>query len=233
MNNKGICWACGKPATRALKPFHDMEHIAPEEVPCGLARQFCDECYEKHIAKQDEARENYLRLHRVLMFERAICKLEKQDVNLYEYKDIIDQLQEYVAETPDKFDSSHEIIAAIILIGHGIRCKPQYRVGKKIVDFLLPDLKVVLEVDGERHKYSAKSDRVRDEKIRDVLGLDWEVVRIPTGYLEQNAKVLPSAILQLKADMQRERRRRNGFLPENYSLREKATRNWRPEDECV
>lgn len=206
-------------------------HVSPEDVCGGLARQFCSECYEKHVESIDSMREEYLRLRRVLMFERALAKLEKQSINLYEYKDVIEQMQEYVENTPDKFDSAQEVVAAIILVGHGIKCKVQYPVGKYVADFYLPELKVVLEIDGERHKYSTGNDRKRDVVIRGLLGEEWEVIRIPTEHIDKNAKELVSAILSIKGELKKIRAMNGGVIPEWYSKRHKAKRRKKATDD--
>ena len=70
----------------------------------------------------------------------------------------------------------------------------QYKVGKYQVDFLLPELFVVLEIDGERHAHKKDSDRVRDKDIRKLLGSPWEIIRISTDWLDKDAKKIPEAI---------------------------------------
>ena len=70
----------------------------------------------------------------------------------------------------------------------------QYKVGPYQVDFLLPDLMVVLEIDGERHKHRKDYDSVRDKAIKKELGPHWNIIRIDTDNLDKNAKKIPEAI---------------------------------------
>lgn len=158
------------------------------------------------------------------MFERAIKTLEKQAIDIYEYKDIIEQMSEYVNENPEKFDSAQEIIAAIILVDNAVKVKTQYKIERYRVDFYIPEYKIVLEIDGDFHKNNLFRDNQRDIKIREILGDDWETVRISTAYIDRNARALVDAMLSIKVEKQKIRKQHNGFLPEWYSARDKAKR---------
>ena len=159
-----------------------------------LFRCYCKECYEKERVHQNDERKLYVRLKKREMFRKACDILEKQGVDMYRYKDAIDAVSEVVDEKPDKFDSSYEVLAAIILVRNHIYAKMQYKVDRYQIDFLLPDMLVALEIDGERHRYSKVKDSIRDEQIKKTLGPHWEIVRIKTDYLEKKAALLPVAI---------------------------------------
>ena len=138
--------------------------------------------------------ELYIKLKKKEMFLKACCLLEKQETKMYEYKDAIEVVREHLEKNPDKYDSSYEVLAAIILVHNRIYTKMQYKVGKYQVDFLLPEWLVVLEIDGERHKHRKEYDTKRDIYIQNALGEGWDIVRIKTDYLDMNAKKLPEAI---------------------------------------
>ena len=70
----------------------------------------------------------------------------------------------------------------------------QYKVGRYQVDFLLPELFVVLEIDGERHVHKKAYDTKRDIQLQQMLGDGWDIIRIKTDYLDKDAKKLPDAI---------------------------------------
>jgi very-short-patch-repair endonuclease len=103
-------------------------------------------------------------------------------------------IQEYLMENLDKFDSSYEVMAAIILIHNRVRIKTQFQICGYQVDFLLPDDHVILEIDGDRHKYNKTYDSKRDKHIKDALGPDWEIIRISTECLDMKATKLIDAI---------------------------------------
>lgn len=195
---KIMCWDCGKPATKArllLNPFGSYEDLSKSKKEIsGHQRCYCDECFEKHNRKIAEEHEEWLRLKRSRLFENAIDKLERQNIDFTEYKEAIKTVEEYNLTNPDKFDSASEIIAAIILIHNHIHIKPQYKIEKYQVDFLLPDDKVVLEIDGVTHKLKTAKDAVRDDFIRYTLGKEWQVVRIPAEELNKNATKLIKGI---------------------------------------
>jgi very-short-patch-repair endonuclease len=186
------CWVCGKTATKTRPVFDGTYWFTPD-----LSRHrrcYCDDCYDKAIREERENQALYIKLKHYEMFVRGVKLLENQKTDMYEYQEAIEAVREFLDENPDKFDSSYEVLTAIVLIQNRIRCKMQYKVGRYQVDFLLPDLLVVLEIDGDRHKHRKEYDRERDAKIKSMLGQHWEIIRIPTEHLDKNAKKIPEAI---------------------------------------
>lgn len=186
------CWICGKPAIKTRPAFNGFEYTSPE--PSKYHRCYCDECYKEESRKESEERKLYIKLRKREMFRKAVSVLENQHNDMYGYKEAIEVVQDFVEDNPDKFDSSYEVLAAIVLVQNRIHSKMQYKVGKYQVDFLLPDLLVVLEIDGERHKHKKEYDSVRDRQIKQMLGPHWEIIRITTDNLDKNAKKIPEAI---------------------------------------
>lgn len=237
------CWKCGKEGASVINPRDvfifdpktditiERERIkgirSREENSQINPRYFCSKCYQDYTAELSEQRKEYAKLKKVLMLERAVRLLERQALDIYEYKDIIDQMRDYVEEQPEKFESSHEMIAAIILVSSGIKIKSQYKILKYRVDFLVPVLKVVLEIDGDLHKLNTLRDNKRDIDIREELGKEWETVRIGTKYLEQNAPALVEAIIAVRNEKKRLREKHHGYLPDWYYVRDKSKRKQR------
>ena len=195
------CWVCGKQATKTRQEFqrHGYSELTGswvrEEVkPSKYSRCYCDECLKATKEQEQQEMEEYIRLKKRRMFLKACELLENQHTNMYEYREAIDAVEEHIKEHPDKYDSSYEVLAAIILIHERIYTKMQEKVGRYQVDFLLPELLVVLEIDGDRHTHRKTYDSQRDRAIKQELGPHWEVIRIKTDYLDQNAKALPKAI---------------------------------------
>lgn len=195
------CWTCGKVATKTIPhSYYDIksekyiEWMPKTKEPTTWYRCYCDECYEKLQEAEKEEMRQYVYLKKRMMFKRACNLLEKQNIDMYKYKEAIDVVEEHMKNHPDKYDSSYETIAAIVLVQNHIMTKMQYRIGKYQVDFLLPELGIVLEIDGERHKYTKCKDSRRDEEIKQALGYGWEIIRIKTDYLDMNASKLVKAI---------------------------------------
>lgn len=214
------CWNCGKTAT-VFPPvtFWSYGGAYRDEKQ---QRGYCEEC-AKAVAEQYSAdKREYIRLKKTLMFERAVRSLEHQNIDIYDYEDAIKAVQDYSMKNLEKLESSDEMIAAIILVDNEIRTEVGKAIGRYRVDFYLPELKAILEIDGERHAGKLYYDNERDIEIRKILGADWEVVRIKTGYLEQNAELLVEAIKAIIAEKKKLRSQNNGLLPDWYSKREFA-----------
>lgn len=196
------CWECGKIVERTFKYSEiPSDIVIPEEFmpkttgePSQWYRCYCEECGKRVLEEEKRDIQEYIRLKKVGMYRKALRILEKQGTDMYDYKEAIDVVKNFLDAHPDKFDSSYEIIAAIVLVKNRISTKMQYKIGRYQVDFLLPEYFVVLEIDGVHHKLHKKSDSNRDAFIRRKLGIPWEIIRIKTDYLDMNARALPQAI---------------------------------------
>ena len=89
------------------------------------------------------------------------------------------------------------------------------------VDFYVPELKVCLEIDGHLHEHNAVYDSNRDIELRQFLGGDWEIIRVPTKYIDKNPSMIPEAIEKIKMAKAEFRKKNNGILPDHYSKRER------------
>lgn len=213
------CWECDK---EGIKQFSADEYfyrdiMEDDDIEIASKRWYCDECYEKISESRKKDRDEYIRLKKKLMLERAIRMLEKQRINPYDYTEAYTAVKEFVEKNPDRFDSAHEMVAAMILIDNEIGIKTQYSVAGYRVDFYIPDLKAVLEIDGVLyHKHRKTHDNNRDIKIRQELGADFEIIRIDTKYIEQNAELLVEAIKAIRAERQKIRKAHHGILPSWY-----------------
>jgi very-short-patch-repair endonuclease len=200
------CWMCSKEL---------------ELVPEPVERVFCPECAEKHKAEHDALIAEYALLKMRVMHENALRYMEKAGVYMHEYKDAAERALASGLEQTKRFYSAHEIIVAIVLDEFGYEYEANYPIGKYRADFFIPELKACLEVDGEEHKHKRIKDNERDIEIRQTLGSDWEIVRIPTEYISQNPVLIPDAIEALANEKRKLRRLNNGIIPESFSRREK------------
>ena len=186
------CWICGEPATKTKPIIDGFGWIEP---PLSKYRRcYCDSCYKEQERKELEEHKLYIKLKKHEMFRKAVKILEDQTTDMYEYKEAIEVVQDFLEDNVDRFDSSYEVLTAIVLVQNRIYSKMQYKVGPYQVDFLLPDLLVVLEIDGERHKHRKDYDSARDKFIKKTLGPHWDIIRISTEHLDKNSKKIPEAI---------------------------------------
>ena len=85
-------------------------------------------------------------------------------------------------------------MVALELIRRGVKAHHQAKIFDYSVDFLLPDMKVALEIDGRVYhgRDREKKESIRDDVIAWKLGQGWEVVRIDTENVNKNVtKLLP------------------------------------------
>lgn len=228
------CWTCGKyietEITQKDQKLLDSENYKLEDLDRIFRadkskRHYCPECKKEHEQSYAKKVAEYRSLRNEIMLERAIRIFERQKENVYEYKAAIGVVEEFIAQntallktdewkTAKCFDSADEVATAIVLVANRIQTTIQKEVAGYSVDFLLPELKIVLEIDGELfHKGHELHESRRDAKIRQALGPDWEVVRIKTGYIHKNIKQLPEAIISVKEERQRTRRLHGEYLP--------------------
>ena len=206
MLNMFICWRCGR----------DVEcETEPQE------RVYCRECAEKAKEEKKQLLDAYTEIRKKVMFETALRKMEKAGMYMHEYLEISEEVFRQFNADDIKLMSGDEIIAAMVLRSYLIDYKANYRIGSYVVDFLIPSMHVVLEIDGDRHDLRPDKDNARDINLRAMLGEKWEVIRIGTPYLEMNPEKLPDAIEILYAEKKKLREKNNGIIPEYYSKREK------------
>lgn len=203
-----FCWKCGK----QIKPLFGEQYKG----------RFCDECYEEHAADYKAVRTEYIAYKTKIMFERAMRFMEKAGCNMTEYKRFACAVQKYANDNPEAYKSSHEMIASIVLFKADYAMSMNYAVGKYLVDIYLPEKHVCLEIDGERHNGKELEDSKRDIEIRQILGEQWEVVRIPTKHIEENPDRIPESIDAIYQMKKKLRKQNGGFLPNSYSKREQA-----------
>ena len=208
------CWYCDGYTTT------DVGQVAKGS---SKGRIFCPDCKEKFEAERAENKRLYIAQKVEVTLERAIRILEKQqnlkfDFDLYYEPFVV--VSDFFRKDPLKFESAHEVVACVELLRNEIKVKTQQRVGRKRIDFILTDLKVALEIDGGLHRFSIGKDSQRDVFILNELNKDgkgWEIVRIPTSFIEQDVSKLVPAIKTMYSEKQKLRRKYNGFIPTGYS----------------
>lgn len=202
-----MCWKCGRSI-----PVDQFE---------GQTRRFCEKCYQEYSEELKPITTQYAILKNRIMFERAMRLMEKACTDMTRYKKYATAVMKHSRDNPELYRSADEMVAAVILLEDGHDIRMNYSVGSYLVDVLIPDMYVCLEIDGDRHRYSHAADGKRDVAIRSILGKKWEVIRVPTKYLESNPSKLPEAIKALYENIKTLREKNNGLLPEIYSKRER------------
>ena len=167
---------------------------------------------EKHLSSQITS------LQKQRWLEKAIKIIEKQTGNISEYGHAIETVQKHFDKS-GWFQSTNEILAALELIRTKTKARHQVVMGRWRADFVLPDMKVVLEVDGAFHSQKIQNDRdkLKDAAIIAALGPGWEIVRIDDELFKSNIKRLVPAIEAVIRGRRGVRSTHHGQLPANYS----------------
>lgn len=201
------CWECKKDV--------EVKYAEPKE------RVFCEECDKRRKKEHDELILEYAQLKTKVMFENAIRIMEKsKKVYLHECLDASKEIYEMALEDTERFMSAYEMVVAIALEEYGYEFQANMPLLTYKVDFYIPELRVCLEVDGAHHEYKIEYDSKRDIEIRKALGAEWEVVRIPTKYIDQNPSKIIDGIEGLAEEKRRLRKKNQGYVPYGFSKRE-------------
>jgi very-short-patch-repair endonuclease len=180
-----ICWGC--------------ETEVPVTEPGK--RHWCSNCLEAYEKQRSEDMEIYLRARSRMMLDRALLILERQkDVEILYYKEASEVIEDKIKDKPNSFDSAHEMVTVMELLRKRVQVKLHPpAIGKHRVDLILPEDKIVLEIDGYMHKLNKNKDIVFNQEVLKELGEGWEIVRVPTEFIEGNIVNLVPVIRKKKA----------------------------------
>lgn len=157
---------------------------------------------------------------RIARLEKAIDRINSHD-NIQKYDEAVEKVKEMIENGGHVFDSTEEVMVALILLKNKIQFRHQVRFGTRyIADFVLDDMKAVLEVDGDIfHGDERKAkQQLRDDLIIASLGPLWEILRIKTSIIDKNITRLPKAIKTMLRKREMYRRYNNGQLPKWYNV---------------
>lgn len=197
------CWSCGKPLRHLFERDSDNNH----------RRVWCDECNAARFQLKHEMDALYEKVIKFRMAEKAMQILEKQGIDMDEYREAIEVIADAVRDKRSRFDSAYEMVVAIQLIMHGVKVKTQFDVNGYKIDLMLPGLKAAVEVDGDRHNYNKQKDAERDIYVHEFLGKEWETVRVKPNIIEsQLVQILPY-IIEKREKQQKLRAENDGMIP--------------------
>lgn len=224
ITKKSKCWNCNKDIKVQVEEYYNPYKLTVYDKEWNSRkninkREFCNECKRDHDKRLREIRQKSKELEAELRMERAIRIMERQNIHLYEYRDAIKLVSSAYNNELERFRSAEEIVATIILIQHGIAVKNNFKIGKYKADIYIQSLTCIVEIDGFLHnnEKAKLKDGNKDIYIRSALGREWEIVRIPTKYIETKAENLISAIIEVKSTMMELREENCGFLPYDFS----------------
>lgn len=135
-------------------------------------------------------------------FRNALNKIEVCAGSLDEYQDAIEKVHKTLHHK-GWYRSTEEIMVAVELLKNKARTIHQQKIGKYSVDFVLPDYKVLLEIDGKpfHNNHTLEREGIRDGSLLLSMGVGWEIIRIDTDKINKDIrKLVPSieAILEYR-----------------------------------
>jgi len=203
--------------------YYPLCHKCGVEVPVWRyesgKKYTCKKCkFEERMIAADIKKEEDHKT-RTAKLEKVISRI-KANGTFTKYESAISTARQMIDDGGHVFDSTEEIEVAIILLQQGIKFRHQVRFGKRYVaDFVLDEMKVVLEVDGDifHGESTMAKQKIRDDLIVAALGPEWEIIRIKTSTLNQNMAKLPKALKAVLKKREMYRRINKGQLPEWYN----------------
>lgn len=155
----------------------------------------CDKC-RLGVKKQNKELERELLIELTTegerRFTKAVQEIKKQVKDFQSYHRVIT----IARKAQDKYGSVPEAMVAIELLKLGYKIIPQQRIGKYKVDFYLPNVKTVVEVDGKIF-HQNRDDNDREAMIMLSLGLDTRIVHIPADRISKDINKLKECLNEL------------------------------------
>lgn len=123
-----------------------------------------------------------------IRFKAAVENVKKKVKDFGPYEKAVE-----IAKTRAyQYGSIPEAMVAIELLKNKFKIIPQQKIGKYKADFVIPSIKVVLEVDGKLYHYDMQKEAARDFYITHSLGNEWTMIHLPAEYvLKDITKIVP------------------------------------------
>jgi very-short-patch-repair endonuclease/transposase-like protein len=179
------CHICGTPVYSWS--YNRGAKYTCEECRAELVRQSREEgraiSADKKQKKLEDAIKRISKVAKISLYEKAILLVRN---SLYKH---------------GWYQSTEEIMVALELIRRGVKAHHQVRIFNYTVDFILPEMKVALEIDGKifHGKDQLNYQTIRDDAIIYKLGDGWELIRISTENINVNVtKLIPAINTVLK-----------------------------------
>lgn len=120
---------------------------------------------------------------------KAEIKFDKAVQKMFEKRDDKEKYNKAIrlAKTRcELYGSVPEIFVAIELLHQGYKIIPQQKVAKYRLDFVIPDKRVVIEVDGKIFHSDQAKEAEKDFVVKNNLGAGWRILHIPTDYITKD-----------------------------------------------
>ena len=151
-------------------------------------RYVCDACKKKRAYENKQVEKALFGVleekgeHR---FNQALDRIQAQVKDFEAY----DKAVRGARKAQGKYGSIPEAMVAVELLKLGYPFIPQQKVGRYHVDFYIPKIKMVIEVDGAVYHQNPHGGE-RDARIQFALGFDVRIVHIPAELIAKDIQKL-------------------------------------------
>lgn len=151
-------------------------------------KYYCEICeekmrYVKKLTMVDKAEK--------LISKKPRDKMEIPDEEVLKYSKIV---RERISSGIDKFSSVPEVVAAIQMQRINLKYETQKIISGTKVDFYIPEIKIILEVDGSIYHSDKNKAFLRDRQIMRALGENWEIIHIDSNMIPKYTWKLKEAL---------------------------------------
>lgn len=149
---------------------------------CVLCNSELDEKNNQYYCEKCISKMKYVKkMNMIDKAEKEICKkLYGRKVSKEDICKTVNVIRERVANNIDNFSSVPEVITAIQMSMIGLKYETQKNIGGIKVDFFIPEIKIILEIDGLIYHANNDEKFLRDRRIMHYVGEKWEIVHIDT-----------------------------------------------------
>lgn len=169
------------------------------------AKYTCSECRRVLVEIEETRREESPAFKKEKRLDEALKRISKV-AKISHYEKAIKSVRKGFSK-PLYYQSTEEMMAALELLRRGVKTYHQVKVYDYRVDFVLPEYKTVLEIDGAIYhpKSGRQKEAIRDEVIDDAFGDGWEVIHISADCINTNVtRLLPGIKAVLKRRKEKE-----------------------------
>ena len=150
---------------------------------------FCGKNIEKKKYVCEECEEKIKKLKQITRIDDAALKMKKAHKkylhNEYGYEKEKEIIAEKIISRGFSFNSKDEVCFALQLEKENIEYIPNYKIENYQVDFFLPKIKKIVEIDGELYHTDENKDYFRERAIMHFVGEEYEIIRIPANDVQE------------------------------------------------
>lgn len=172
------CSMCGE-EMESLNYGRDLKYVCKRcKKNAGHIKKMIEDSWFNEIEEKGEHR-----------FNRALDQIQSQvnDFSIYE-KAIAG-----ARKAQDRYGSVPEAMVAVELLRLRLPFVPQQKIGKYRVDFYIPKIKMIIEVDGKifhQNRFGGE----REARIQFAMGLETKILHIPAELIEKDIQKLGKLI---------------------------------------